>query len=356
MNVLITGGAGFVGSQLATRFKVADPTTRVVAFDNLKRRGSELNLAAFQRLGVEFVHGDIRAAADLEDVPGRFDLVVEAAAEPSVLAGLGGSPRYLTGTNLEGTLNCLELARRDNAGFVFLSTSRVYSIAPLRELPLREGETRFEPAEGSSGSGWSTHGIAEEFPTHLPRSLYGATKLASELLVQEYAATYGLRAVINRCGVIAGPGQFGKVDQGVFTLWVANHYFGRPLRYTGFGGHGKQVRDLLHPADLFELIVRQLAAIDSLEGEVYNVGGGREVSVSLRELTQACREVVGAEVPVGSDPTSTPVDIPYYVTDARRVAARFEWAPQHGVRQIVTEIREWLRDHEPSLRPLFSPT
>src|SRR5690606_7583876 len=151
-------------------------------------------------------------------------------------AGLDGAPSYLVQTNLGGTLNCLEWARRQGAAVVFLSTSRVYSIAPLREVGLRETETRFEIAESQALPGVSAAGVAEDFPTHLPRSLYGATKLASEMMVQEYAEAYGVPAVINRCGVIAGPGQFGKVDQGVFTLWVANHYFGKPLRYTGFGG------------------------------------------------------------------------------------------------------------------------
>ncbi len=354
MNILITGGAGFVGSQLATRFKDADPAAKVVAFDNLKRRGAELNLPRFQRMGIDFVHGDIRIYSDLEDIGARFDLVIEAAAEPSVLAGLSGSPRYLAGTNLEGTLNCLELARRHGAGFVFLSTSRVYSIEPLRALGLREGATRLEMIDEQTLPGASAAGIGEDFRTDLPRSLYGATKLASELMVQEYATTYDLPAVIDRCGVIAGPGQFGKVDQGVFTLWVANHYFGRPLRYTGFGGEGKQVRDLLHPGDLHALLARQISALDSLRGERFNVGGGLDVSVSLRELTELCQDVVGAEVPVTSEPATSPVDIPFYVSDAGRVRERFEWQPERGVRAIVSEIHQWLGAHEAALRPLFT--
>jgi CDP-paratose 2-epimerase len=354
MNILITGGAGFVGSQLALRFKAASASGRVVAFDNLRRRGAELNLPLFRRAGVEFVHGDIRVPTDLEETGGSFELIIDAAAEPSVLAGLNGSPQYLTGANLVGTMNCLEMARRQRAAMIFLSTSRVYSIAPMRELELVETASRFELAETQAVPGVSAKGIREEFPTHLPRSLYGATKLASEILLQEYVATYGVRAVINRCGVIAGPGQFGKVDQGVFTLWVANHFFGQPLRYIGFGGTGKQVRDLLHPADLFDLVVRQLDSIGSIAGEIYNVGGGPAVSVSLRELTDVCREVVGREVPILSQGETSAVDIPYFVTDSRRAAERFDWKPTRGVRQIVTEIHEWLRAEESALRPLFT--
>jgi CDP-paratose 2-epimerase len=109
---MITGGAGFVGSALAMLFKEVHPSWLVVAFDNLRRRGSELNFAKFKPLGIEFADGDIRQSSDLEDLPGNFDLMVEASAEPSVLAGLDGSPNYVLQTNPIGTLNCLEFARR----------------------------------------------------------------------------------------------------------------------------------------------------------------------------------------------------------------------------------------------------
>jgi len=228
MRILITGGAGFVGSNLALSFKKEAPSATVVVLDSLRRRGSELNIAPFRRHGIQFVHGDTRSYSDLEDLPGNFEALIEASAEPSVLAGMDGSPRYAIQTNLSGALNCLEFARRRSAAFVFLSTSRVYSIAPLKDIRLLETPTRFEIGETQDCRGVSVRGISEDFPTHLHRSLYGATKLASELIIQEYVQAYGLKAVINRCGTIAGPGQFGKVDQGVFTLWVACHFFKRP--------------------------------------------------------------------------------------------------------------------------------
>jgi len=165
---------------------------------------------------------------------------------------------------------------------------------------------------------------------------------------------YGLRAVVNRCGVIAGPGQFGKVDQGVFTLWVARHFFGGPLKYTGFGGTGKQVRDLLHPHDLYQLVSTQAARLDECAGKVYNVGGGRKVSTSLRELTALCREVVGREVAVEGDAQTSAVDIPLYVSDHRRASGEFAWEPQRTVRDIVEDIFRWLRANEATLKPLFT--
>ncbi len=352
MRILITGGAGFVGSQLALAFRETD-RAQVTVLDNLHRRGSELNLMPFREKGIKFFHGDIRNAGDIEGLEGNFDLTIEASAEPSVAAGQQGSPSYVVGTNLFGTLNCLEFARRRAGLFLFLSTSRVYSIASLREIRLDERETRFEIAPRQDLPGVSARGISENFPTARARSFYGTTKLASEMLIQEYVETYSLKALINRCGVVVGPGQFGKVDQGVFTFWVAHHYFGIRLRYTGFGGKGKQVRDLLHPADLVSLLRRQLECTGEWDGQSYNVGGGRPVSVSLQEMTAMCREIVGREVEVGGISETASYDVPLYLTDAAKVSSRFQWAPQKGVSEIIREILQWIKDREQILRPLF---
>lgn len=351
MRVLITGGAGFVGAYLARGFR-QEVGAEVVAFDNLRRRGSELNRSLLHGLGVEFLHGDVRVASDLEDLPGDFDLLVDAAAEPSVHAGVSESPRYVLDTNLQGTLNCLEFARDRGAAFLLLSTSRVYSIPALKQIRLEETPTRFVIGDRQSISGVSPLGVAETFPVDGPRSFYGASKLASEIVTQEYVAAYGLKAVINRCGVIAGPGQFGKSDQGVFTMWLLNHYFKRPIRYTGFGGQGKQVRDLLHPGDLFALIQKQVAAISDYSGEVFNVGGGPAVSTSLAELTSLCRERLG-EVPVSSSLVTSWVDVPLYISDSAKVQRAFGWEPVRSLPQIATDIIDWISHNETVLRNLL---
>lgn len=354
MKILITGGAGFVGSRLALAFKQENPSSTVVAVDNLKRRGSEINLSLFKKYGIQFFHGDIRNSSDLEDLNGDFDLFIEASAEPSVHAGTKGSPHYVLQTNLSGTLHCLEFARKRVANFLFLSTSRVYSIAPLREINLIEAPSRFEIADSQKYIGITKNGIAESFPTHLPRSLYGATKLSSELIIQEYVHAYGMRAIINRCGVLAGAGQFGKVDQGVFTLWVANHYFRKPLKYTGFGGKGKQVRDLLHPLDLFSLMKKQLAGMDKHSGQVFNVGGGYEISTSLLELTALCQQITGNKIPIEEEPESPSVDIPLFISDYDKVAKTFDWQPQYSVPAIVEDIFHWIKENEVQLKIIFT--
>jgi CDP-paratose 2-epimerase len=350
--ILVTGGAGFVGSRLAMGLKAHREGVRVVALDNLKRRGSELNLPRLRAAGVEFVFGDIRQPADLDEV-GKIDLILECSAEPSVLAGYGGSPRYVIDTNLGGTINCLEVARRHGAAFLFLSTSRVYPIAPLAGLSLHESATRFEVRGPQTTPGLSEAGIAETFPLEGTRSMYGATKLASELVLAEYLEMYNLRGLINRCGVLAGPWQMGKIDQGVVVLWLARHVFGGALSYIGFGGNGKQVRDMLHIDDLLDLVLHQIDHLDALSGKTFNVGGGLGVSASLCELTALCREITGVTLELGSVAETRPADIPWYVTDNARITAATGWAPKRDVTAILTDTHSWLREHRDLLASIL---
>lgn len=352
MNILITGGAGFVGSSLAISLKRTYPSYRVLALDNLKRRGSELNLKRLKDAGVEFHHGDIRNKEDFDSLP-PVNAVIEASAEPSVLAGLNGTPDYLINTNLVGTINCLNYSLKHKADFIFLSTSRVYPIRTIETLNFEEEETRFVLSEQQPVAGVSAKGIAEDFPLAGARSLYGTTKLASELIIQEYNEFYGLRTVIDRFGVITGPWQMGKVDQGVMVLWIAKHFFQQELGYFGYGGTGKQIRDMLHVADLFRLVDWQLHHIDEVNGEIFNAGGGWESSASLRELTEICREVTGNTIPIKSVSETRTADIRLYVTDNTKVTARTGWAPQIGIRQIVEEIAEWLKENERELAPIL---
>ncbi|MDQ5807114.1 MAG: NAD-dependent epimerase/dehydratase family protein [Actinomycetota bacterium] len=347
--VLVTGGAGFVGANLAVRLAERHPGHEIVAFDNLKRRGAELNLRRLREAGVAFVHGDVRSKEDVLALR-DLDAIVEASAEPSVLAGVDGSPDYLVQTNLVGAYHCLELARREGAQLVFLSTSRVYPVATLESAAYEEGETRFELSAEQPTPGLSERGVAEDLPLDGARTLYGTTKLSAELLIAEYAETYGVRAVVDRCGVIAGPWQMGKVDQGVFTFWLLAHRFGRPLQYIGYGGEGKQVRDLLHVEDLVDLIDEQLAEPDRYAGRTLNVGGGREVSLSLRETTELCRELTGTAVEVTKAGQDRPGDLRIYLSDSSRLFELTEWRPRRDARTILADTLEWIAAHERAVR------
>ncbi len=348
-SILITGGAGFVGSSLAFHLKSVFPRTRIVCMDNLYRRGSELNLPRLHAAEVEFVKGDIRHAGEFPSGP--FELLIECSAEPSVLAGYGGSPDYLMETNLMGTYRCLEQARQWNSKTIFLSTSRVYPISVLEQHPWTEQPTRFAWTD-VPGAAISSRGVAENCPMNAARSLYGWTKFASESLIEEYRSGFGLRAVTNRCSVIAGPWQMGKVDQGVVALWVFRHYFGKPLKYIGYGGAGKQVRDVLHVADLCDLVAEQISNFEKWEGWLGNVGGGREISASLLELTNICKNVIGREVPITPETESRPADLRIFLADCAKLSARTDWRRKRSVEKIVADVFDWTRANEEALRPL----
>jgi CDP-paratose 2-epimerase len=343
--LLITGGAGFVGSNLAVSLASRHPDWEIVVLDNLYRRGSELNLPRLEEAGVEFVKGDVREPDDLKALP-EISALIECSAEPSVMSGVDGDTGYLVHTNLTGAYNCLELARRDGAFVVFLSTSRVYPVAPQVELNLEEAETRFEIAAEQAVPGVSPAGISERFPLDCARTLYGATKLAAELLIEEYRAGLGVPAVIDRCGVIAGPWQMGKVDQGVFTHWMLAHHFGNPLSYIGFGGKGKQVRDLLHVEDLVDLVERQLLAPGEWDGRTLNVGGGRECSLSLLETTAICQRLTGNEVPIEPVAETRAGDVPIYLSDCERLFGLDEWRPRRSAEKVLADIHAWIAADE----------
>lgn len=346
--VLVTGGAGFVGAYLSIALANRRPDWEVLAFDNLRRRGSELNLPRLREAGVRFVHGDVRSAGDLAGL-GDVDAIVECSAEASVLAGSDGSTDYVVHTNLLGAFHCLEVARRSDAQLIFLSTSRVYPVLGLSSVAYEEDATRFRLSARQESVGVSERGISEAFPVSGARSIYGSTKLAAELLIEEYRETFGVRAVINRCGVLAGPGQMGKIDQGVFTYWVLAHVFRRGLCYSGFGGNGKQVRDLLHVDDLAELIADQLLDPEHWNGLTVNVGGGADFSLSLLETTEICRELTGTSFAVEPCSETRTNDIPIYISDCEFLFGQTDWRPRRSPRTVLEDIHSWVLENRATI-------
>jgi len=349
MRIVITGGCGFIGSSLALACRQAG--WDVVCLDSLMRRGSEILLDRVQKAGATFVHGDVRVLEDLARLD-RVDALVECSAEPSVLAGTqSGSARYVVETNLTGAANCFEFARRQGCGVLFLSTSRVYPHDYLNSGKYCETAERLEYAGGLTGV--SPAGVSISCPLTGRRSLYGATKLAAELLLQEYADAFQVPAIINRCGLVAGPWQLGRTDQGVIAFWMARHYFKQSLRYIGHGGTGKQVRDVLHVDDLCDLLMLQLNTIGKHRGEVYNAGGGAACSVSLRELTTQCEALTGNRLNIVGERQDRPADLAWYITDNGSTVPTFNWKPRRDVNGVLTDIHRWLCDHDALARRIF---
>ncbi len=346
MRILISGICGFAGNALAHALAAQGRTYRIAGIDNFIRPGSEANRSELKRLGIRLVHADVRASSDIDSLP-PCDWLIDAAANPSVLAGIDGlsSSRQLVEHNLGGTVNLLEYCKRHRAGFTLLSTSRVYSIPPLARLPLKVRDRAFHPTGRSLPAGVGLRGIAETYSTKAPISLYGATKVASEALALEYGESFGFPVFINRCGILAGAGQFGRADQGIFAFWINSHLRRRPLRYIGFGGQGHQVRDCLHPADLVPLLVAQFGArkVDAAD-RVANVGGGAASALSLRQLTDWCDRRFGRH-PVASEPATRPFDIPWMVLDSSKARRVWGWRPQIPAASILEEIAAHAEAH-----------
>lgn len=350
--ILVTGGAGFVGSTLCLQLKKKYPHYNIIAFDNLKRRGSELNLADLQKTNIRFVHGDIRNIEDILAV-GEFNVLIEASAEPSVMAGLDSDPTYVINNNLYGSINCFNVCLKYNAKLIFLSTSRVYPINSIEQADYIEEPTRFSFDISQTTEGISAIGISEKLSLAGARSFYGTTKLASELFIQEYAAFFGLKASIIRFGVIAGPRQMGKTDQGVVTLWMAKHFWKQPLKYIGYGGTGKQVRDILHVEDLVTLVDMQIHNIEKFLNKIYNAGGGIRNSASLLEMTAICENITGNKITIESLPETRPADLRIFITDNSKIEQETGWTPGKSVTTVFADIYNWIRENEAQLKSIL---
>jgi CDP-paratose 2-epimerase len=339
MRILLSGICGFAGSSLAHGLLDHDSTHELIGLDNLSRAGSHLNIEPLRRRGVKLIHADLRSPSDLESIP-AVDWIIDAAANPSVLAGIDGttSSRQLMEHNLYGTINLLELARRHRAGFILLSTSRVYSVKSLAEIPVVVKDDGFEPDHGSVlPQGVSARGVAENFSTAPPLSLYGSSKLASEFIALEYGETFEFPVWINRCGVLAGAGQFGRADQGIFSFWINAYLKRAPLRYIGFDGAGHQARDCFHPRDLLPVLQKQLSGTKPGKPRIMNFGGGTENSMSLAQLSKWCAERFGLHQ-VASEPEPRPFDVPWLVLDARLAEETWGWQPTTSLEAILEEI------------------
>ena len=339
MRILITGVCGFAGSAIARSLLERREGLTISGIDNLHRPGSETNRVRLRQLGVKFIQGDIRAASDVEALPAA-DWVIDAAANPSVLAGLQSSfsSRQLFEHNLGSLVNVLEYCKAHKAGLLLLSSSRVYSIAALVGLPLKAAKDAFQlNTEADLPVGVSARGIGVDFSTRAPVSLYGSTKLASEAVALEYGEAFGFPVWINRCGVLAGPGQFGTPEQGIIAYWINAHLHRRPMRYLGFDGTGKQVRDALHPRDLAALLDVQMRQARTGGQRIYTAGGGPQNSMSLTQLTAWCDARFGAH-PVEADAHERAYDIPWVVMDNTPLERHFGWQPDTPVSTVLDEI------------------
>lgn len=331
MKILITGGCGFVGSNIAVYLKKRLKMSKIYSLDNLMRKGSTLNRKRLYLKGIRNFKIDITNYSKISRLQ-KFDLVIDCCAEPAIEASKKDPDRVFK-TNLLGTFNILKKCIKDKSNLIFLSSSRVYSIEHLRSLVKRKNIKK--PINISNK-------VNENFDTNSASSLYGFTKVASEKLIKEFFFKTNLKYIINRFGVIAGPWQFGKQDQGFIPLWVAKHFLKKKLNYIGFGGHGHQVRDIIHIDDACEIILIQIKKIKKYHNLTFNIGGDKKNSVSLKSLTKKCEYLTQNKIKIGRTAKTSIYDIPYYITDNKKITKFYKWKPKKNINQILNDILNWL--------------
>ena len=341
MKILITGGCGFVGSNIAINLKKNLKKVKIYSLDNLMRKGSKLNQKRLINFNIKNFNINIENFEKLSSLP-KFNLVIDCCAEPAIEISKKDPDRVLN-TNLIGTFNILKKCLQDKANMIFLSSSRVYSINELRKLVINLNLKKAIKIKKK---------INESFKTDEPSSLYGFTKLASEKLIKEFFFKKKLKYIINRFSVIAGPWQFGKQDQGFVSLWIANHLFKKKLSYIGFGGKGNQIRDVLHIDDVSDILLLQIKNLKKTYNKTFNIGGGIKNSISLKDLTLKCQHVTKNRIKISKVKKTSIFDIPYFVTDNSKIYNYYKWKPAKSVDSLIIDIYKWLYTNK-NLRKYF---
>ena len=330
MKILITGGCGFVGSNLAIFLKKKIKKSTIVSLDNLSRSGSVLNCGRLKKNNIKNYKIDITNEKAIEKLP-KFNLVIDCCAEAAVEISKFEMDRVFN-TNLVGTFNILKKCSKDNSQLIYLSSSRVFSIEKLNSLKNRKKT------------------INEKFDTNQSKSIYGFTKYSSEHLIREFQYLYKIKYIINRLGVISGPWQFGKQDQGFVSLWIWKHFIKGKLKYIGYGGKGIQIRDIIHIDDVCELIALQIKKMNKINNILLNVGGGKKNSLSLSQLTKLCQKITSNKIKIYSQKLTSNYDIPYYITDNSKLKRIYKWEPKKDIIKIINDIYIWMKLNKNILR------
>tara|TARA_A100001011_G_scaffold78405_1_gene80931 strand:- start:323 stop:1363 length:1041 start_codon:yes stop_codon:yes gene_type:complete len=346
MHILIPGGCGFIGSSIAIYLKQNIKNCVVTTIDNLSRNTSYLNEKKLKKHNIKNIKFDLSsdrysAQADLNRI--RVDFIIDCCAEPSVEISKV-NPQLVFNSNLKSTLNLLEIAKKKKSKIIYLSTSRVYSIKKINSL--------FNKIKYKSKL-LKKIKINENFSVESPLSIYGFTKLSSEILIKEYSFLYNIKYIINRCGVVSGYGQFGKQDQGFLSMWLWRHLNKLKIYYQGYGGYGHQVRDILDINDLCILIKEQLSKIDKINNQTFNVGGGIKNALSLIELTNYSRSITSNNIKIKKKIKTSKYDLRYFVTDNKKVYSKYKWRVKKGLNLIIKETLKSLIQNKKSLHKIL---
>lgn len=332
MKILITGGCGFVGSNLAIFLKKNLKKSIIYSIDNLYRKGSKINENRLQLEGIKNFRVDIKNSKKILSLP-KTNIIIDCCAEPSVETSKYDLDRVMY-TNLIGTYNIIKKSLIDNSNIIYMSSSRVYSINEINKnyQKFRNNINKLK--------------INEKFNTSGIKSFYGFTKLSSEELIKEINYNNNFKYIINRFGVITGPWQFGKQDQGFVTLWVAKHILKKKLKYIGFNGTGLQSRDIIHIEDVCDIIFRQIKNINKIFNQTFNIGGGKKNFINLKQLSEICQKITKNNITIKKILKTSNYDIPYFLNDNSKIKKFYNWMPKKNVQDIVFDIYFWLKKNK----------
>ena len=340
MKILITGGCGFVGSNLALFLKKKGFTVHTL--DNLTRKGSKYNSNLLKKQKIKNYKINISNIKKIKSLP-KYDLILDCCAEAAVEISKNDFDKVIN-TNLIGTINILKKSKNDKSKIIFISSSRIYPLEEMNKIIKNKNlKSKIKISKMFS----------EKDKIIGPKTIYGLTKLCSEMLIEEFSYAYQLKYLINRCGVISGPLQFGKQDQGFVSLWIWRHLNKKKLSYIGYGGYGNQIRDVLHIDDLSELILLQIKNINKINNKLFTVGGSKTSYTSLSQLTKLCQKITGNKIKMGKVSKTSSYDIPYYLSDNTHVSNTYRWKPKRNINQVVMDTFMWLKNNKSIIKKYF---
>jgi CDP-paratose 2-epimerase len=340
MNILITGGCGFVGANLC--ISLSKYNYKIVSIDNLSKKGSRYNLKLISEFKVKNLKIDIKDYKKIDNLP-KFDFIIHCCAEPAVEISKNQIDKVVN-TNLIGTINILKKVKKDKSKIIFISSSRVYPIDKINDVIKKKDLKKRIKINKTFNENFSLLG---------PKTIYGVTKLASEMFIQEFSYAFNIKFIINRCAVISGPLQFGKQDQGFVSLWIWRHLIKNKLSYIGYGGHGNQIRDVLHIYDLCDLINLQIKKFNIINNELFTIGGSKKNSVSLKQLSEICQKISGEKIIISKIIKTSNYDIPYFVTNNSKVMKKYNWKPKRNVYKIVLDTYNWIKLNKSKIKKFF---
>ncbi len=340
MKILITGGCGFVGTNLALFLK--SKGFFIESLDNLTRKGSRFNYNLLKKQKIKNYKINISDFNKVKKLP-KYDLIIDCCAEAAVEISKKEIDKVIN-TNLVGTINILKKSKKDISKIIFISSSRIYPIREINKIIKNKNikkkikiKKMFNEKDKITG----------------PKTIYGLTKLSSEMLIEEFSYAFNLKYLINRCGVISGPLQFGKQDQGFVSLWIWKHLNKKKLNYIGYGGYGNQVRDVLHIHDLCELIILQIKKFNKIHNKLFTIGGSKKSYTSLINLTKLCQNITGNKIKIGKIKKTSIYDIPYYLSDNKVVTKTYKWKPKRDIYKVVNDTFLWLKNNKLNIKKYF---